>query len=69
MKRKENPSGWLSPELTPADPKPGEKGYLHPEFYRNERGEILDAEGNIYDENLNLVKEAPSEGLLLARKQ
>ena len=27
-----------------------------------------DKEGNVYDEKLNLIKEAPSEGLLEARK-
>lgn len=33
-----------------------------------EEERIVDEEGNIYDEKLNLIKEAPSEGLLLARK-
>jgi len=41
-----------------------EKGY-----HFNNEGKIEDKNGNIFDEAYNLVKEAPSEGLLLARKQ
>lgn len=50
-------------------PKPGMKGYLEPGFSFNERGEIVDGEGNVYDEAYNLVRAAPSEGLKIARRQ
>ena len=50
-------------------PRPGEKGYLAPGFHRNDEGKIVDDEGNLYDEQLRLVAEAPSEGLQEAREQ
>ncbi|MEK7195415.1 MAG: hypothetical protein AAB655_01840 [Patescibacteria group bacterium] len=51
------------------EPERGESGYLEPGYHRNERGEIEDDKGNVYDENYDLIREAPSEGLLKARKQ
>lgn len=50
-------------------PQRGEEGYLEPDFHFNEQGEIVDAKGNVHDEEYGLVKEAPSEGLKMARRQ
>ncbi len=47
----------------------GEQGYLEPGFYFNDKGEIVDDAGNVYDKGYNLIKEQPSEGLEMARKQ
>ena len=54
------------------EPEPGEQGYLEPGFRwekQNGNNVLVDAEGNIYDENRVLLKEAPSPALLLARKR
>lgn len=42
---------------------------LDPAYHFNEHGEIVDKVGNIYDQDYNLIKVAPSPGLLKARKQ
>ena len=42
---------------------------LAPGFHYNERGEIVDKKENVYDKNGILIKEAPSEGLLEARRR
>lgn len=68
MKREKPPK--YSPSLfAPKNPKPGEEGYIEKGFKLREDGYLEDKEGNIYDVNLNLIKEKPSPGLLLARKQ
>ncbi len=61
-------SGRLFDEAKP-EPKPGEKGYLDPRFHWNEKNEIVDAAGNVYDENYNLIREAPTKELKQIRKQ
>ncbi|MEK9180708.1 MAG: hypothetical protein AAB871_00555 [Patescibacteria group bacterium] len=40
-----------------------------PGYKTREDGMLEDPAGNIYDEKMNLIKEAPSEALLLARKR
>ncbi|RJP43648.1 hypothetical protein C4587_02820 [Candidatus Parcubacteria bacterium] len=59
--------------LPQREPRPGEKGYLEPGFTRNEKGEIVDEEGNVYGEDYTLRKEVPSpefaEGLRIARER
>jgi hypothetical protein len=55
--------------FTPENPKPGDPGYIEPGFKLRKDGYLEDEKGNIYDANYNLIKEAPSPGLILARKQ
>lgn len=50
-------------------PERGEEGYLEPGFHFDSDGNIVDETGNVYDEKYNLVKEAPSEGLQMARRE
>jgi hypothetical protein len=38
-------------------------------YHFNAQGQIVDGKDNIYDQAYNLIKEAPSQGLLMARKQ
>jgi len=66
VKGKDFSSGYLFEE---AKPKKGEKGYLEPGFHFNDKGEIVDDSGNVYDGGYNIIREAPSEGLLKARRQ
>ena len=65
---KEKPPKVQPHLFTPENPKPGDPGYIDPEFKLREDGYLEDKEGNIYDANYNLIKEAPSPGLILARK-
>jgi len=66
---KEKPPKVQPHLFAPENPKPGDPGYIDPEFKLREDGYLEDKEGNIYDANYNLIKEAPSPGLILARKQ
>lgn len=50
-------------------PERGEEGYLDPGFHFDADGNIVDESGGIYDGEYNLVREAPSEGLKMAREQ
>ena len=65
---KEKPPKVQPHLFTPENPKPGDPGYIEPGFKLREDGYLEDKEGNIYDANYNLIKEAPSLGLILARK-
>jgi hypothetical protein len=65
---KEKPPKVQPHLFTPENPKPGDPGYIEPGFKLREDGYLEDKEGNIYDANYNLIKEAPSPGLILARK-
>lgn len=57
------------PDLfTTENPKPGEKGYLEKGFHFNKKGEVEDEKGNIYNEYYQLMKEAPSEAYLAAKR-
>ena len=57
----------------PENPKLGEEGYLAPGYHRNAEGKIFDDEGNEYDENGNIIKEALfpeyKRGLEIARAE
>ena len=44
-------------------PIPGEKGYLEPEFHRDEKGRIVDEEGNVYNEHYQLIEKAAPSAL------
>jgi len=66
---KEKPPKVQPHLFAPENPKPGDPGYIDPEFKLREDGYLEDKKGNIYDANYNLIKEAPSPGLILARKQ
>jgi hypothetical protein len=66
---KEKPPKVQPHLFAPENPKPGDPGYIGPEFKLREDGYLGDKEGNIYDANYNLIKEVPSPGLILARKQ
>ena len=70
---KEKPPKVQPHLFTPENPKPGDPGYIEPGFELIEdgpfEGYLKNKDGNIYDANYNLIKEAPSPGLILARKQ
>jgi hypothetical protein len=69
---KEKPPKVQPHLFAPENPKPGDPGYIEPGFELIEdgpfEGYLKDKEGNIYDANYNLIKEAPSPGLILARE-
>jgi hypothetical protein len=66
---KEKPPKYNPSLFAPENPKPGDEGYIEKGFKLRDDGYLEDEKGNIYDINFNLIKEAPSPGLLLARKQ
>ncbi len=58
----------------PEHPKPGDEGCLAPGFHKDETtGEIVNDEGDIFDEAYNLIVKAPDEaykkGLAIAERQ
>jgi len=55
------------PFLETSGSEEGRKKFAE-EFHHDEQGRIIDREGNVYDEHLNLIQEAPNEALLEARK-
>lgn len=60
----------FEPDLfTKEKPERGERGYLEPGFHFNSEGEIEDEKGNVYDEHYGLIREAPSEGLKMAKER
>lgn len=64
MKNRESMEPFEQPS-----PQPGEKGYLMEGYHLNAAGEIEDKQGNVYDEAYRLKREAPSDGLKMARRQ
>ena len=58
----EFPDGFEPDPTAKRIPIPGEKGYLEPEFHRDEQGRIVDDAGSVYDEYYRLrEKAAPPE--------